>query len=101
MFDPPQNTLQPIMTPVEGIMITDLVAGPSRAPPPDIILDKVPGVSISGKALNWSTRASASSTYAASMTSTASTRPMPNIATLANPVMTPATQRARRASSAW
>jgi hypothetical protein len=45
MFDPNQDTLLPIMTPVEGVMITDVaVAQPYTLP--NIILDKVPGVDL-------------------------------------------------------
>ena len=45
MFDPSQDTLLPIMTPVEGMMITDVaVAQPYTLP--NIILDKVPGVDL-------------------------------------------------------
>ena len=39
MFDPGQNTLLPIMTPTEAVMITDVVAAQPRALPP-VILDK-------------------------------------------------------------
>ena len=45
MFDPAQDTLLPIMAPVEGVMITDVaVAQPYTLP--NIILDKVPGVDL-------------------------------------------------------
>ncbi len=45
MFDPKQNTLMPIMPPVEGVMVTDVaVAQPRKLP--NIILDKVPGVDV-------------------------------------------------------
>jgi Hydrazine synthase alpha subunit middle domain len=40
MFDPGQNTLLPIMTPTEDVMITDVVAAQPRATLPPVILDK-------------------------------------------------------------
>jgi hypothetical protein len=45
MFDPTQNTLQPVMLPVEGVMVTDVAVAKPR-PLPNIILDKVPGVDL-------------------------------------------------------
>jgi hypothetical protein len=45
MFDPTANTLQPIMTPTAGIMITDVAVAQPRTLP-NIILDKVPGVDL-------------------------------------------------------
>ncbi|HXO15974.1 MAG TPA: hypothetical protein VN835_06505, partial [Steroidobacteraceae bacterium] len=45
MFDPKQNTLMPIMPPVEGVMVTDVAVAQPRALP-NIILDKVPGVDL-------------------------------------------------------
>jgi hypothetical protein len=45
MFNPTQNTLLPIMPPVENVMVTDVVAAQPRAPQ-NIILDKVPGVDL-------------------------------------------------------
>jgi hypothetical protein len=45
MFDPQTNTLQPIMQPTDGIMITDVVAAQPR-PAPQVILDGVPGVGL-------------------------------------------------------
>jgi len=39
MFDPTQNTMQPIMTPVEGVMVTDVAVAQPR-PLPTIIPDK-------------------------------------------------------------
>jgi hypothetical protein len=41
IFDPADNTFKPLFQPVEGIMITDLVAAQPRALPA-VILDKVP-----------------------------------------------------------
>ena len=45
MFDPTQNTLLPVMPPVEGVMVTDVAAAQPRTLP-NIILDKVPGVDL-------------------------------------------------------
>ena len=45
MFDPSQNTLLPIMQPVEGVMVTDVAVAQPR-PLPNIILDQVPGVTL-------------------------------------------------------
>ncbi len=41
MFDPADNTFKPLFEPIEGVMITDLVAAQPRAPQ-TVILDKVP-----------------------------------------------------------
>jgi hypothetical protein len=43
MFNPTNNTLLPVMQPVEGVMVTDIVASQPRALQ-NIILDKVAGV---------------------------------------------------------
>src|SRR5438270_10519555 len=51
MFDPVQNTLMPLMPPVEGIMVTD-VAGAQPHPRPAVILDKVPGVDLDQNLVN-------------------------------------------------
>src|SRR5882762_7657425 len=45
MFDPKQNTILPIMPPVEGVMVTDVAVAQPRALP-NIILDKIPGVDL-------------------------------------------------------
>jgi hypothetical protein len=51
MFDPAQNTLLPVMQPVEGVMVTDVVATQPR-PLQNIILDKLPGVDLSQDLVN-------------------------------------------------
>ena len=51
MFDPSQNTLLPVMPPVEGVMVTDVVAAQPRALQ-NIILDKVPGVDLDQNLVN-------------------------------------------------
>ena len=40
MFNPAQNTILPIMPPVEGVMVTDAVAAQPRTPLPTVIIDK-------------------------------------------------------------
>src|SRR5215475_7729680 len=45
MFDPRQNTLLPVMAPIEGVMVSDVAVAQPRALP-KIILDKVPGVDL-------------------------------------------------------
>jgi hypothetical protein len=40
MFNPSQNTILPIMTPVEGVMVTEAIAAQPRTPLPVVILDK-------------------------------------------------------------
>jgi hypothetical protein len=45
MFDPAANTLQPVMQPVDGVMVTDLVAAQPRTLPAEIV-DQQPGVSL-------------------------------------------------------
>jgi hypothetical protein len=45
MFDPRTNTMQPIMQPTDGIMITDLVAAQPRTAP-QVILDQQPGAGL-------------------------------------------------------
>ncbi len=40
MFNPSQNTILPIMTPVEGVMVTEAVAAQPRVPLPAVIIDK-------------------------------------------------------------
>jgi hypothetical protein len=51
MFDPNANTLLPVMQPVEGVMVTDVVATQPR-PLQNIILDKLPGVDLSQDLVN-------------------------------------------------
>ena len=40
MFQPSQNTILPVMPPVEGVMVTEAVAAQPRVPLPAVILDK-------------------------------------------------------------
>jgi hypothetical protein len=40
MFTPSQNTILPVMPPVEGVMVTEAIAAQPRVPLPAVILDK-------------------------------------------------------------
>ena len=92
MFDPSQNTLLPVMLPVEGVMVTDVVATQPR-PLQNIILDKVPGVDLDQDLFNAGVGViDIRSVYDIDGQDTA----IPNITTLADPGLTPAgTQPAR------
>jgi hypothetical protein len=92
MFDPSQNTLLPVMLPVEGVMVTDVVATQPR-PLPNIILDKVPGVDLDQSLVSAGVGViDIRSVYDIDGQDTA----VPNIASLADPVLTaPGTQPAR------
>lgn len=91
MFDPSTNTLQPIMQPTDGIMITDVVAAQPRSLPA-VILDGVPGTTLNETFYNASVGAiDIHSVYDFDGVDTA----VPNTATLANGA-TPATQRPAR-----
>jgi hypothetical protein len=46
MFNPSQNTILPIMPPVEGIMVTEAIAAQPRVPLPAVIVDKRPPVDL-------------------------------------------------------
>ena len=46
MFTPSQNTILPIMPPVEGVMVTEAVAAQPRTPLPAVILDKKPPLDV-------------------------------------------------------
>lgn len=92
MFDPTQNTLLPVMQPVEGVMITDVVAAQPR-PLPAVILDGVPGVDLDQTFFNESVGViDIKSVYDFDGVDTAD----PNIQTLANPAKTTAAQRPAR-----
>jgi hypothetical protein len=93
MFDPSQNTLLPVLTPTEGVMITDVVAAQPRTPPP-VILDQV------------ITSGSNESTFVGEGVGILSIRSVydfdgvdtatPNLAAVRNPTVTPATNRPAR-----
>ena len=90
MFDPKQNTILPIMAPVEGVMVTDVtVAQPRKLP--NIILDKVPGVDVDANLVDTGI-IDIRSVYDIDGADTAT----PDIASVADPVKTPPdTRRAR------
>jgi len=91
MFDPAQNTMQPITTPVEGVMVTDVAVAQPHALP-DIIPDKTPGEGLDGiLAGNAVGAIDIRSVYDFDGVDTA----VPNIATLADG-KTPASQRPAR-----
>jgi hypothetical protein len=92
MFDPSANTLMPVMQPVDGIMITDLVAAQPRTPPA-VILDQVPGVGLNQDFYDAGVGViDIRSVYDFDGVDTAT----PNIATVADPGKTPAAQRPAR-----
>lgn len=92
MFDPTQNTLLPVMQPVEGVMVTDVVAAQPR-PLPAVILDGVPGVTLDQTFYDQGVGViDIKSVYDFDGVDTA----VPNIQTLANPGLTRADQRPAR-----
>jgi Hydrazine synthase alpha subunit middle domain len=92
MFDPTQNTLLPVMEPVEGVMVTDVVATQPR-PLQNIILDKLPGVDLDQDLVDQGVGVvDIKSVYDFDGVDTA----VPNIQAIANPIMTPAAQRPAR-----
>ncbi len=93
MFDPGQNTLLPILTPTEDVMITDVVAAQPRALPA-VILDQViaPGSAESQLVSEGVGVLSIKSVYDFDGVDTAS----PNLATVRNPTLTPAANRRAR-----
>ncbi len=92
IFDPAANTYKPLFEPVEGVMITDLVAAQPR-PLPAVVLDKVavldfdPALQTEGVGI-----LDIRSVYDFDGVDRAS----PNIATLANPGLRTADQRPAR-----
>jgi hypothetical protein len=92
MFDPTQNTLLPVMEPVEGVMVTDVVATQPR-PLQNIILDKLPGVDLNQDLVDQGVGVvDIKSVYDFDGVDTA----VPSIQAIANPIMTPAAQRPAR-----
>jgi hypothetical protein len=92
MFDPVQNTLLPVMEPVEGVMVTDVVATQPR-PLQNIILDKLPGVQLDQNLVDAGVGVvDIKSVYDFDGVDTA----VPNIATVADPTKTTAAQRPAR-----
>jgi hypothetical protein len=92
MFNPSQNTLLPVMPPVENVMVTDIVAAQPRALQ-NIILDKVAGVDVDQQLVNENVGVmDIRSVYDFDGTDTAN----PNIATVADPGVKTAAQRPAR-----
>src|ERR1700732_4979491 len=90
MFDPRQNTLQPIMQPVEGVMVTD-VAVAQPYPLPNIILDQ--GLNLNQNWVNAGVGVlDIRSVYDFDGVDTAN----PGIAAVADPAQTPAGNRPAR-----
>jgi hypothetical protein len=87
MFDPTQNTMLPVMAPVEGVMVTDVVAAQPRTLP-NIILDQVLPEGDDPTLGEIDIK----SVYDFDGVDTAN----PNIATIADPSKTPAAQRPAR-----
>jgi hypothetical protein len=92
MFDPTQNTLQPVMPPVEGVMVTDVALAQPR-PLPNIILDRVPGVNLDQNLVTAGVGViDIRSVYDFDGVDTAN----PNIATVADPTKTAPNSRPAR-----
>jgi hypothetical protein len=92
MFDPSSNTLLPVMEPVEGVMVTDVVAAQPRTLQ-NIILDQLPGVGLSQNLVDAGAGViDIRSVYDFDGVDTA----VPNIQTVANTVMTPVSARPAR-----
>jgi hypothetical protein len=92
MFDPSQNTLQPIMLPTNGIMITDVVAAQPRTLPAEIV-DQQPGVTLDQDMYDAGVgEIDIRSVYDIDGVDTA----QPNIAGVADPVVTPPNSRVAR-----
>jgi hypothetical protein len=92
MFNPLQNTLLPVMPPVENVMVTDIVAAQPRMLQ-NIILDKVAGVDVDQQLVNEVVGVlDIRSVYDFDGTDTAN----PNIATVADPGARTAAQRPAR-----
>src|SRR6516225_9112459 len=92
LFDPTQNTLDPIMPPVEGVMVTDVAVAQPR-PLPTVINDALPGVGLDENLLNAGVGViDIRSVYDILGVDTA----VPNIAAVADPVQTPPNNRPAR-----
>ena len=92
MFDPGSNTMVPVMEPVEGVMVTDVVAAQPRSLQ-NIILDKVPGVDLDQNLVDAGVGViDIKSVYDFDGVDTA----IPNIQTIADPAATAASGRPAR-----
>ena len=92
MFDPSQNTMLPIMSPVEGVMITDVAVAQPR-PLSNIIPDQVAGVTLNQ---NWVNAGVGVIDIRSVYDFDGVDKAVPDIATLANPALTPASARPAR-----
>jgi hypothetical protein len=96
MFDPAGNTFRPLFTPVEGVMISDIVAAQPR-PLPVVILDKVPVLDFNPDLLRDGVGIlDIRSVYDFDGTARNTGTGNPSIAMLANPGVTTAAQRPAR-----
>ena len=92
MFDPSQNTLLPIMPPVEGVMVTDVAVAQPR-PLPNIIPDQVPGVTLNQ---DWVNAGVGVIDIRSVYDFDGIDKAVPSIASLANPALTRASARPAR-----
>ena len=93
MFDPGQNTLLPVLTPTEGVMITDVVAAQPRTPPPVILDQVITSGSLESTLVSEGVGVlSIKSVYDFDGTDTAT----PNLAAVRNPTVTPPANRPAR-----
>ncbi|HXC58734.1 MAG TPA: hypothetical protein VN645_05420 [Steroidobacteraceae bacterium] len=96
IFNPADNTFKPLFEPVEGIMITDLVAAQPRALPA-VILDKVPVVDFNPDLQTQGVGIlDIRSVYDFDGTTRSTGTGTPSIGTLANPSLRTADQRPAR-----
>ncbi|MBV8305919.1 MAG: hypothetical protein JO274_00445 [Gammaproteobacteria bacterium] len=92
LFDPAGGTIQPIMPPLEGTMVSDVAVAQPR-PLPAVIPDKIPGVGLDENLLNAGVGViDIRSVYDIDGVDTA----VPNIAAVADPVQTPPDTRLAR-----
>ncbi|HVN44731.1 MAG TPA: hypothetical protein VMT66_05715 [Steroidobacteraceae bacterium] len=92
LFDPAGGTIQPIMPPLEGTMVSDVAVAQPR-PLPTVIPDKIPGVGLDENLLNAGVGVvDIRSVYDIDGVDTA----VPSIAAVADPVQTPPDKRAAR-----
>ena len=96
IFNPADNTFKPLFQPVEGVMITDLVAAQPRTLPA-VILDKVPVIDFDPELQTQAVGIlDIRSVYDFDGTTRSTGTGNPSIATLANPAMRTADQRPAR-----
>jgi hypothetical protein len=96
MFDPAGNTFRPVFTPVEGVMITDIVAAQPR-PLPTVLLDKLPLLDFDPDLQRDAVGIlDIRSVYDFDGSTRNTGTGNPSISQLANPGMTPADQRPAR-----